>query len=120
MGVFLLSVFGILSVQFWGGVVHRRCRVTAQPLHFTAELSKCPWQGCFDNSTYFDAEGAVVEPSVWVNTSNTTPPTVDWNASGAVLDSSRLFAAFCAPDAECLRKFKRGGPPHPVWPMDDE
>jgi hypothetical protein len=28
MGIFLLSVFAILGVQFWGGVVHRRCRVT--------------------------------------------------------------------------------------------
>merc|ERR550514_1698997 len=34
MGVFLLMIFGIMGIQFWGGVVHRRCRLTPDPIIF--------------------------------------------------------------------------------------
>merc|ERR1719163_2562860 len=34
MALFLLTTFGILGLNFWGGVMHNRCRITPEPFHF--------------------------------------------------------------------------------------
>lgn len=95
MAVFLLLIFGILGLNFWGGVMHRRCRVTPLPLHFvppTTSLSSC--QGlCFDDHT------EVKLPS------------------GALVNSSLPFNFFCAANPLCLEAIQRGED-YWLWPID--
>merc|ERR1719171_610701 len=55
MGCFLLMIFGIMGIQFWGGVVHRRCRLTPDPIVFgtCAEVTDLPAAAefpCFDRN----------------------------------------------------------------------
>merc|ERR1719163_1048729 len=45
MALFLLTTFGILGLNFWGGKMHRRCRLVAQPILVTPSPASVPG-GC--------------------------------------------------------------------------
>jgi hypothetical protein len=50
MAIFLLILFGVMGIQFWAGTMHRRCRVTQEPIRFVA--GGC--QGGFEYSVCLD------------------------------------------------------------------
>lgn len=95
MGLFLLVTFGILGVNFWGGVMHRRCRITNVPLRFTPRV----YEGC--SGVCLDGVSLVPVGSGFVN-------------------SSTAFEAFCRPDEDgCLRAWNKGED-FLVWPLDPD
>jgi len=47
LAVFFHVTFGILGLHFWGGVLHRRCRITPQPLNFSPTLGRACRGWCF-------------------------------------------------------------------------
>lgn len=99
MALFLLTVFGILGIQFWGGKMHRLCRVTPQPLHFTSVASQDPlckgW--CFDNRSMVVIELA--------------------NGTTGEVNSSYVFAAFCKPVAKCEAAYA-ADQDYYLWPVE--
>lgn len=96
MFLFLVSVFAVLGLHIWGGVLHRLCRVTPQPLHFTLSPSDTCSGWCFDHSSLVEIEvgGRVVQVA-----------------------SDQVFNAFCWPVEECRSAFGRGEDYY-VWPVD--
>ncbi|CAE7267744.1 unnamed protein product [Symbiodinium necroappetens] len=96
LAVFLLVMFGVLGLHFWSGLLHRSCRLTAQPLHFTAAAaSGSPCAGwCFDNTSVV-------------------------SVSGTLVNSSLVFDTYCRPDAKCLDAW-RSGNEYYLWPLDTQ
>ncbi|CAK9063893.1 unnamed protein product [Durusdinium trenchii] len=96
LAMFLLIMFGVLGLHFWSGLLHRSCRLTMQPLHFSSDVTQCAgW--CFDNESM-------------VNVSM---------ASGHMLvDSSMVFDVFCRRDKLCSSTWE-SGKDYYIWPLDD-
>lgn len=68
MAFFLLTVFGILGLHFWGGVLHRLCRVTPQPLHFVQNALDPGCNGwCFDDHSMVQIGGKSINSTVVFN-----------------------------------------------------
>jgi hypothetical protein len=96
LGVFLFVTFGILGINFWGGVMHRRCRLVPQPLHFTRNAASPGCRGwCFDDASPLQING-----------------------HGAAINSSVVFDMFCSPDQECRNAFMKGEDYY-IWPLDN-
>merc|ERR1719460_2068950 len=93
MMLFLFMIFGILGTNFWGGLMHRLCRVTPQPLVFSQNCETptgMPQDGwCFDDRPV--VRTVLLESGATAN-----------------LNSSVIFQAFCNRtdlDEECVKAY---------------
>eukprot|EP00927_Polykrikos_kofoidii_P025416 TRINITY_DN22831_c0_g1_i1.p1 TRINITY_DN22831_c0_g1~~TRINITY_DN22831_c0_g1_i1.p1 ORF type:complete len:2622 (-),score=470.03 TRINITY_DN22831_c0_g1_i1:58-7023(-) len=97
LSLFLLTTFGILGTFIWGGIMHRLCRVTTQPLQFVPQAGmaagRCLTEFCFENGSGIVAVG------------------------GNYVDPTDVFTAFCAPVAACAQSVAAGGD-YLLWPME--
>eukprot|EP00435_Cladocopium_sp_Y103_P049197 s291_g14.t1 len=57
----ILSLPGLKDklLHFWSGILHRSCRLTEQPLHFSPQANCSGW--CFDNESLVNAETSVLQ-----------------------------------------------------------
>ena len=95
LAVFLLVMFGVLGLHFWSGLLHRSCRLTAQPLHFSAQAASGTCKGwCFDDASLV-------------------------SVSNSMINSSLVFEAYCRPNSHCLNAW-RSGQDYYLWPLDAE
>jgi len=84
LAIFLLIMFGVLGLHFWSGLLHRSCRLTAQPLRFSPALAEGTCVGwCFDNASVV-------------------------NVSDVPVNSSLVFQEFCQTNAQCLQSWQSG------------
>eukprot|EP00931_Biecheleriopsis_adriatica_P023690 TRINITY_DN14902_c0_g1_i1.p1 TRINITY_DN14902_c0_g1~~TRINITY_DN14902_c0_g1_i1.p1 ORF type:complete len:2368 (-),score=487.75 TRINITY_DN14902_c0_g1_i1:53-7156(-) len=98
LAMFLLVMFGVLGLHFWSGMLHRSCRLTEQPLHFSQLATQANCTGwCFDNSSIVNV---TLSASTW-----------------KMVNSAPVFDAFCRPNADCLKSYMSGTDYH-LWPMD--
>eukprot|EP00397_Hematodinium_sp_SG-2012_P003139 GEMP01003147.1.p1 GENE.GEMP01003147.1~~GEMP01003147.1.p1 ORF type:complete len:1326 (+),score=197.79 GEMP01003147.1:475-4452(+) len=101
MLMFLLVIFGVLGMNFWGGLTHKRCRLTKWPLFFARERSMCK-----DNDWCFTPE---------------TPDFQFWcqqnPQSGEVNGISRRIPRDYD-SQECYNRTMFGNDVYVMWPVD--
>eukprot|EP00930_Biecheleria_cincta_P047048 TRINITY_DN3254_c0_g2_i1.p1 TRINITY_DN3254_c0_g2~~TRINITY_DN3254_c0_g2_i1.p1 ORF type:complete len:2356 (-),score=376.43 TRINITY_DN3254_c0_g2_i1:34-6066(-) len=98
LALFLLVMFGVLGLQIWSGMLHRSCRLTSQPLHFSPNALNTSCKGwCFDNQTMVNV-------------------TLSDNQVSLV-DSTHVFDSFCRTKKECLNAWE-SGQEYYMWPLD--
>lgn len=95
LAIFLLIMFGVLGLHFWSGILHRSCRLTEQPLHFSPQANCSGW--CFDNASLVN---------------------VSLSSSIVQIDSSLVFDTYCRTNKNCLSNWESGRDYY-VWPLDD-
>lgn len=89
MSLFLLVLFSILGLNLWGGLMHRRCRLTPAPLQFVAHKKDCVPPGhtfCFSQPSFLG-------------------------------ENTDIFDVWCKNDPVCLERIQKGGN-HVTWPFD--
>jgi len=96
MAALIFIVFGVLGITLFGGVMHRRCRLTPGPISFAQEVASCSNEWCF---TPDGATTSLVTSKGFTKKHNAV-----------------IFAAWCTP--ECVSEIAKGNP-YNVWPIDD-
>jgi hypothetical protein len=111
MAIFLLTVFGILGMNFWNGVMHRRCRLTPQPLRFISS-----WPSAEECTGWCLREGH----PVWLSKTHSSfleKEGEHWIMLSAN-STSKLFDSYCG--TACRSALRRPLQNWWVWPVDSE